>query len=189
MAQKNNRLKHLLAATLALLTLAACETGPAYKPRGPDDTVGYTDQQLTANRFRVTYSGSSSIKRAEVENYLMRRAAEVTVGAGFEYFIFDNRDTEPKTYYRTTIDDLDPYFGRPYPFAYGRFGKPYYWSSWSYPPPYVGMTQTVPVTRYEAYSEIVLLTPQQAMGNPEAIPAREVLSHLVPPPDPAKPPA
>ena len=65
MAQKNNRLKHLLAATLALLTLAACETGPAYKPRGPDDTVGYTDQQLTANRFRVTYSGSSSIKRAE----------------------------------------------------------------------------------------------------------------------------
>ena len=47
MAQKNNRLKHLLAATLALLTLAACETGPAYKPRGPDDTVGYTDQQLT----------------------------------------------------------------------------------------------------------------------------------------------
>ena len=94
-----------------------------------------------------------------------------------------------RSYYRTTIDDLDPYFGRPYPFAYGRFGKPYYWSSWSYPPPYVGMTQTVPVTRYEAYSEIVLLTPQQAMGNPEAIPAREVLSHLVPPPDPAKPPA
>lgn len=189
MAQRHHRLKRGLAAGLALLTLAACQTGPAYKPRGPNDTVGYTDQQLTANRFRVTFSGSSSIKRTAVEDYLMRRAAEVTIGAGFEYFVFDSRDTESKTYYRTTFDDLDPYFGRPYPFIYnGRFARPYYWSSIGYPPS-LSTAQTTPVTRYEAYSEIVLLTPQQAMGNPEAIPAREVLSHLVPPPDPAKPPA
>ena len=54
------------SAALALLTLAACETGPVYKPRGPNDTVGYTDQQLTANRFRVTFSGSSSVGRGEL---------------------------------------------------------------------------------------------------------------------------
>jgi hypothetical protein len=190
MAYWNPCPKRGLAAVLALLTLAACETGPAYKPRGPNDSVGYTDQQLTANRFRVTFSGNSGIKRTEVEDYLMRRAAEVTIGAGFEYFTFDSRDTESKTYYRTTFEDWDPVLGPRYPFAFGgRFGyRPYYWSNWDFPP-YLSTAQSVPITRYEAYSEIVLLTPQQAMGNPQAIPAREVLSHLVPPPDPAKPPA
>ena len=58
--------KKSLAAAFAvsLLALAGCETGPIYKPREAGSTVGYTDQQLTANRYRVTFTGRSSTRRA-----------------------------------------------------------------------------------------------------------------------------
>ena len=172
------------AIALPLLVLAACQTGPVYRPRGPGETIGYTDQQISANRYRVTFAGTSGTKRDEVENYLMRRAAEVTVGAGYDYFTFDDRDTEARTYYRTSFIDpaFDPRFGGPF---YGRFGyyRPYYWSSYDFSP--FGGADIVPVTRYTAYSEIVLLNAEQARNNPEAIPAREVLARLVPPNPPA----
>ena len=91
---------------LAITALAACETGPVYKPKGPGERVGYTDQQLAANRYRVTFTGNTATPRDQVENYLLRRAAEVTQAAGFTNFIFDTRDTEAKTYYRTDFDPL-----------------------------------------------------------------------------------
>jgi hypothetical protein len=170
------------AVTLALplLLLAACQTGPVYRPRGPGETVGYTDQELAPNRYRVTFTGTSGTHRDQVEDFLMRRAAEVTVGNGYEYFRFDDRDTEARTYYRTNF--IDPAFGPGFGPYYGRFGfRPYYWSSWAFPPSW-GTADVIPVTRYSAYSEIVLLTPDQARNNPDAIPAREVLARLAPPP-------
>ena len=85
---------------LAVTLLAACETGPVYKPRAPGETVGYTDLQLSPNRYRVTFSGNSATRREDVENYLLRRAAEVTLAAGYTHFAFDQRDTEARTYYR-----------------------------------------------------------------------------------------
>ena len=171
------------AIALPLLVLAACQTGPAYRPRGPGETVGYTDQQITANRYRVTFSGSSGSRREQVEEFLMRRAAEVAVGAGYDYFTFDERDTDARTYYRTTF--LDPEFGPGFG-PYDRFGfyRPYYWSSYAFGPAW-GTADVIPVTRYTAYSEIVLLTPEQARDNAKAIPAREVLARLVPPNPPA----
>jgi hypothetical protein len=38
------------------------------------------------------------------------------------------------------------------------------------------------VTRFDAYSEIVMLTPAQAADDPFAVDAREVLNALAPPP-------
>lgn len=180
MARISRKFSARAAAALALplLLLAACQTGPAYRPRGPGETVGYTDRQISATRYRVTFAGSSGSRREDVEDYLMRRAAEVTVEAGYDYFTFDDRDTEARTYYRTTFltdPAYDPRFGGPF---YGRFGyyRPYYWSSYDF-----GGGDIIPVTRYTAYSEIVLLTAEQARNNADAIPAREVLARLVPP--------
>ena len=96
----------------------------------PGETVGYTDLQLSPNRYRVTFSGNSATRREDVENYLLRRAAEVTLAAGYTHFAFDQRDTEARTYYRE--DFIDPYFGDPF---YGP--RAWYWSSWpSYGYPY-----------------------------------------------------
>jgi hypothetical protein len=40
--------------------------------------------------------------------------------------------------------------------------------------------EAIPVTRYIAYAEIVMLTDEQALNNIDAISAREVLDRLMP---------
>ena len=164
-----------IARTLLIcfMMTACATTGPTYKPMGPGETVGYTDIQLTPNRYRVSFSGGSGTKRTDVENYLLRRSAEVTAQAGYSYFVFDTRSMEASTYYRATFDTA-PVFG-PAPW-YG--AGPLYWSSWAYPAMWSG--DVIPVTRYTAYAEIVMLTTEQAANRPEAIPARDVLDRLVP---------
>jgi hypothetical protein len=174
---------------LALTLLAACETGPVYKPRGPGERVGYTDLQLSPNRYRVTFSASSATKREDVENFLLRRAAEVTLAAGYTHFVFDQRDTEAKTYYRS--DFIDPYFGDPlygprpwywtsvpyYAYPYGAFG-PYGYGAYG---GYGGYNYVRPVTSYSAFAEIVMLNTAQTAGNPDALDAQFLLQRLAPP--------
>jgi hypothetical protein len=152
--------------------LAACTTGPEYKPRGEGERIGYTDERLSSNRFRVTFSGGTRTERAQVEDYLLRRAAEVTLQSGFTHFVFDQRDTEAKTYYRAAFDTYS--LGWDWR-RYGRY-RPSYWSNWDY-----GRADAVPVTRYSAYAEIVMLTAAEAARNPRSIPADEVLRRLASP--------
>ncbi len=79
------------------MVLAGCETGPVYHPSEAAGSPGYSDQQLAANRYRVTFTGTSTTRREVVENYLLLRSAEVTLKAGYHYFAFDTRDTKAKT--------------------------------------------------------------------------------------------
>jgi hypothetical protein len=156
----------LSAGLCAGLLLAGCATGPApYQPKTADTYSGYTDQQLAQNRYRVTYSGTSSTPRAVVENYLLFRAAQVTQAAGFAAFAFDDRDTKAHTSYFT--DDTG-WFG------HRHFG--WYWSDW----PLNDQIESRPITRYEAYAEIVMLTADQAKADPRSLNALDVLSRLGP---------
>lgn len=158
--------------------LSACQTGPAYRERGPGEAYGYTDQQLTQNRYRVTFSGNSTTSREEVEDYLLRRAAEVTVNSGYTHFVFDARDTDSETYYRNSFGPRTR-LG----IGFGSFGySPWYYSSFAFHDPFYDDYR--PVTRFEAYSEIVMLQPGQAAEDPYAVDAREVLDALAPPPPP-----
>ena len=192
------RFAGVASVTLAVALLASCATGPEYKPRAEGESIGYTDLQLSPTRYRVTYSGNSSIRRENVENYLLRRAAELTLAAGYSHFAFDQRDTEARTYYRETFSSFDPVFGYPY------FGpRAFYWSSWPYYPPYGGFGpygygygygygfggDLRPVTSYSAYAEIVMLNTEQTGGNPDAIDAQFILRQLTPPPTAAAPTA
>jgi hypothetical protein len=162
----------------ALLGTAACTTGPTpYQPKTSESSSGYTDQQLAPNRYRVTYSGSSVTPRPVVENYLLLRSAEVTLAAGFSHFAFDTRDTQAQTdYYFDDFDD--PFYGP-------RFGR--YRHNWLYGARPIGPLDVRPITRYEAYAEIVMLTPEQARNDPRALDARDVMARLTPKPPP--PPA
>ncbi len=171
-------------AALALLLgcaslLAACETGPAYRERGPGDSIGYTDLRLTQNRYRVTYAGGNATTREEVEDYLLRRAAEVTLDSGYSHFVFDARDTNAETYYRSNFG-AHSRLG----IGYGYFGpSPWYYSRFAFGYPFYG-NDLRPVTRFEAYSEIVMLEPGEAVDDPFAVDAHEVLTTLTPPPPP-----
>jgi hypothetical protein len=155
------RMADTARAAILVSLLAACSTGPEYKPRLPGEQVGYTDQQLSPTRYRVAFSGSTASNRDDVENYLLRRAAEVTVGAGYTHFALSRRDTERSTYY--IADSLyGPYYYY-YPYRSWYWGDPYGPAVW-------------PVTTYFAFAEIVMLSSDQAANNAEAIEALTVLA-------------
>jgi hypothetical protein len=155
-------------AALSLTGLAGCETTPVYQAQTERNGEGYTDKQLAENRYRVAYHGSSATGREVVEDFLLRRAAEVTLKAGYPAFVFDHRDTKTKTRYYTD------FAGWPGWHSYG-----WYWHSWDY-----GPSESFPISNYTAYAEIVLLKEEQAIKEPRALKAQDVLDHLGPPPAP-----
>jgi hypothetical protein len=167
------------ASIAVLATLLGCAHPAPYAPREPGQRTGYTDQQLAPNRWRVTFTGNSATPREEVENDLLRRAAEVSLAAGYDHFLFDTRDTKANTQV-TAWPDPDPVWnggwawGRPFyfrpAFGYRPFGPP---------------VDIVTTTSYQAYAEIVTLNSQQAAREPKAVDARAVLQNLPPPTPPA----
>ncbi|HUO87704.1 MAG TPA: hypothetical protein VMU08_00915 [Rhizomicrobium sp.] len=171
-----------IATALAFLALGGCIQPTAYQPA--TNGHGYSDQRLAENRYRVSFSGNSVTKREMVENFLLLRSAEVTRDAGYCCFVFDNRDTEAKTSYYTAFGGY-PGWGPAWGPGFG-----WYRHNWVYDPwdPYWAGT-VYPSTRYEAYAEIVMLTPEQAQREPRALKAADVISRIGPLAAPPPPPA
>ena len=171
------------ACAAAILMLSACATAtapaPVYRQQASDEGAGYIDEQISATRYRVSFSGDNQTTRGQVEDYLLRRAAEITVRAGYNYFVFDNRSIETDTNLYRTTDNWDPTtglafgLGRRYPGRSEHFAKgsiPAFWSE----------KEAVPITRYKAKSEVVMLAPDQVGTHPGALAAREILRYLSP---------
>jgi len=171
------------ACAAAILMLSGCATAtvspPVYRPQASDEGTGYADEQISAIRYRISFSGDNQTTRGQVEDYLLRRAAEITVRAGYNYFEFDNRSLETDTQLYRTTDNWDPTtglafgLGRRYPGRSEHFAKgsvPAFWSE----------KEAVPITRYKAKSEVVMLAPDQVGMHPGALAAREILKFLSP---------
>jgi hypothetical protein len=137
------------AAALAVI-LAACSTVPVGGMRAGE-------QQLAPNRYMVQVAGSRAIPQSDVQRYLLRRAAQVTLQAGYTHFAISNEDIQARTYY---IAGSDTYLHGP---AYAR--RAGLWPE--YP--------DIPETQYMASAEITVLRPNEAAGNPQAIDAQSVL--------------
>lgn len=157
-----NRKTHArrFVAALGALALAACSTATPYQPLGTGGASGgYSDQRLDQNRFRVRFAGNSLTSRERVENYLLYRAAELTLAHGATCFTMANRDVERDV---STRVRSDPFPGAGYyrgwsPFwrLYGPFGR-YYYDPWYGRPFYPDGYDIDTVERYEATAEIVL---------------------------------
>ena len=162
-----------LAGLAGLMLLAGCMTPAPYAPRQPGQTTGYTDRELAPGRWRVTFTGNSITPRESVENYLLLRAAEVTLAAGGTHFIFDDRDTRARTTMRAS-----PMFTGPGTWG-GGFDGWGFRPAWGYGPygPPLMISQD---TRYEAYAEIVILSSGQERSETRAVDAREIVRHLGP---------
>lgn len=93
----------LAAAGLMVLLMAACAAGPTpYQPRPGDDEPGYSDQALESDRVRIIFQGNYVTPRETVENYLLYRAAEVTLERGYRFFVPTVQDVEREEQ-RTTV--------------------------------------------------------------------------------------
>jgi hypothetical protein len=82
-----------LCAFVILLGIAACASAPT-PYRAATDGLGYRDQQIETNRYRVSFAGNSATPLNTVQDYALYRAAELTVANGYDYFEVASRSTD-----------------------------------------------------------------------------------------------
>lgn len=84
-----------LFGTIAVFALAACASAPTtYSPAASADEMGYREQRLETERYRVSFRGNSDLKGPQVEDMALRRAAELTVQNGYQWFHVVSRNTD-----------------------------------------------------------------------------------------------
>lgn len=149
---------------LLALALAGCVTATPYQPRN-DRGHGYSEQKIESNRYRITFAGNSATPREIVENYLLYRAAEVTLSQGYDYFVLASRQTDADTRYQQTMS------------AYPGFGYGYYY--W-YPAFSVGVSSTQTQTEYAAQADVVMFKGAKNDQDTRAFNAADVRINLQP---------
>lgn len=164
----------ILPLLACILLAAGCVRATPYQP-APEGGPGYRQQQIESNRYRVTFEGNEATPRETVENYLLYRAAELTLAEGFDYFIVTERDTEKRVEYDVSYAPVYGYYPHGV-LGYGRHGFPYYAHgyAWAYQPQY--WTDR----RYIATAFIVMGQGSKPADNPAAFDAREVQQNLEP---------
>jgi hypothetical protein len=101
----------LAAAISAGLMLAACASAPAYSPAQSASGMGYTDQRIENDRFRVTFRGAPRMSSGDVHDYALMRAAQVTIENGGDWFEVVTADTDADAKRRYSIEsDYDTRF-------------------------------------------------------------------------------
>lgn len=177
------RMLRNIVAAACLAVLAACATATPYQPAGWDGSrYGFSEMPIEADRFRVSFSGNSVTERETVENYLLYRAAELTLQTGYDYFLVADRDTEARRRYLNTGAGFSSFYGYRSPWGFYpsyRFYDPFYgwYDPWG---PAFGRYSSFDyreTTRYTATAEIKMgrgATPPA----PEAFDARQVLRNL-----------
>ena len=155
-----------LAWVLLALVLAGC-TGPAaYRPM--EDGIGYGQQKLEGNRYRVWFAGNAYTPRETVEDYVLYRTAELTLEQGFDYFVLSSRDTEGERKQHSGYGGWSFGFGG---FGYGRrsgigIG--------------IGTGGSEERPQYYGQVDAFLMKGKKPAVDPQAFDAREVLANLEP---------
>jgi len=145
------------------LVLAACATTTPYQPA--KDGKGYSEQRIESNRYRIAFNGNSSTPRETVENYLLYRAAELTLNSGYDYFVMSGTDTEARTRYSQGVS----FIGSPFGYGWGfRSGLG------------VGVSTATPVTDYQAQAFVLMFKGAKPDQDPNAYDARAVRESLQP---------
>jgi hypothetical protein len=81
---------------LSGLTLSGCSIGGQRYLKLNSYGEGYSDVQLDANTFSVTFSGNAETTHDIVQTYLLYRCAEITVQSGYDYFVVSDRNIQEK---------------------------------------------------------------------------------------------
>ncbi|MGH8443994.1 MAG: CC0125/CC1285 family lipoprotein [Solimonas sp.] len=152
----------LLLAAAGAAALAACATATPYQPNARG--YGYSEQRIEQNRFRVTFSGNSDTPKQTVENYLLYRAAELTLQSGFDYFVFASDSTDANTRY---LQNFGGYYG---------FGSYYWYPRGMYGS--VGTSTATPITEYEAQASVVMFAGKKKDDDVKAFDAHQVRANL-----------
>ena len=163
---------------LVFLGLGGCATQTPYQPAEKRGAVGYTETQLTNNRYRVTFTGNSSTPAETVKDYALLRAAELTLQQGYDWFQLANSDNDKRVRSSTSIST-----GAEFPAqtqAYQRCGLLSCSTTVVSSPSYgfdTGVATTSTATEYSSSLEIVL-GKKPMPNNVETYDARQLASTL-----------
>jgi hypothetical protein len=64
----------------------------AYQPMGGPRAVGFSEERIEPGRYRIFFHGAAGAPRAMVEDYALRRAADLTLAEGYDWFRVYGRD-------------------------------------------------------------------------------------------------
>ncbi|MBA6416568.1 MAG: hypothetical protein ACJAWS_000093 [Oleiphilaceae bacterium] len=84
-------MKTLITIILMTLLVTACSSKPDYRPANKG-SVGYSEQKITNDRFRVQFK-SVSTSVADAADYALLRSAELTQAQGFDWFVVTSKET------------------------------------------------------------------------------------------------
>lgn len=87
-------MRHLVIPLVLAASLAACVSAPTiYGPANGSDR-GWSQTRIEQDRFRIRFEAGSDMAFDEVELMALRRAAEVTLEQGGEWFLVSSRNVE-----------------------------------------------------------------------------------------------
>jgi hypothetical protein len=161
------RLRGAVLGLAMLGLIGGCGEPTPYRPAA--DGYGYSEQQIEENRYRVTFAGNELTAPHAVQNYLLYRAAEITLDRGYDYFTVVDRNLDRSTRYWSSGDT---YWGSRFGTRSGAFLG-------------FGTSTAHPIDSYTAYADIVLFKGEKPEGDVDAYDARAVLRRLAPTIQPA----
>lgn len=102
---------HKAAITLIALLLVGCATGRSYHAWSSIMQLGYSETQMSATTFRVSYAGYG-IPKNECDDYALLRAAELALEHGYKYFRIagENHSSSSQTFYIPGATHTTGYF-------------------------------------------------------------------------------
>lgn len=88
-------MKSAIALFLAVLGLAACATAPTvYQPAAAPGAVGYVETPIEHDRWRISFRGGDGADARQVGDLALRRAAELTLAKGYDWFRVTDRSVD-----------------------------------------------------------------------------------------------
>lgn len=175
-------LKTLALTALAVMSLSACVTATPYQPlvTGTAQSGGYSETKVEQDRWRVSFTGNSLTPRDTVENYLLYRAAELTLAQGKDWFMMADRGLA-KSVQKIILPEpiIMSHMWRT-PVIVPR-GVVVGWAN-----PFMDdiawrmRSDEQTVEKYEAYTEVLLGTGPKPANDPKAFDAKQVIENLGP---------
>jgi hypothetical protein len=88
-------MKRLVISALVALTLGACASPPTvYQPAATAQDTGWRATKIESDRYRVSFRANPDLKAPQVEDMALRRAAEIALNDGYQWFRVVSRNTE-----------------------------------------------------------------------------------------------
>lgn len=146
-----------LVTVLAVTILCGCAT--SYQKLDFFDE-GFSESRIDQNSFLVSFKGNYLTSRQTVESYMLRRSAELTLQAGFDYFVVASSNTQATN--QSTVGGIGPLILTPT-------------TTSIYLP-----TSAYTYSNQEARATIKVFKGEKPAGSVNAYDARDVLKFLAP---------